>query len=114
MNYLLDTHIFLWFIDGDKKLSSEFRQIIESGKNVKFLSVASVWEILIKAKLDKLPNLTVPVGSILEQVESFRALDIKLPHVLEIGKLPNIHKDPFDRILIAQAKVENLILLTTD
>ena len=113
MKYLLDTSIFLWFLDADKRLSSEFREIIENDDNIKFISVASVWEIVIKVSLGKLPGLKVSAKEILKQL-NFQTLDIELSHVLEVTNLPKIHKDPFDRIIISQAKVEGLILLTSD
>jgi PIN domain nuclease of toxin-antitoxin system len=112
MKYLLDTHIFLWWLDADKRLSRQDIEIIKNPKNIKFLSVASIWEIVIKAKAKKLP-LTVSVSKLLDKFQ-FDILNIELTHVLEVDKLPNIHKDPFDRIIIAQAKVEGLELLSSD
>ena len=112
MKYLLDTNIFLWWLDGDSRLSKEYSEIINNPNHIKLISVVSVWEIIIKVRLGKFP-LSIPVEKILEKSE-FDLLSVELKHVLELGKLPGIHKDPFDRILVAQAKVEECTLLSSD
>jgi len=111
MRCLLDTQILIWWFDSSPKLSSEFKDFIESSDD-KFVSVISFWEIMIKMKLGKL-RLKKSIDFILGHME-FKILDVNLEHVLAIGELPNIHKDPFDRMLIAQTMVEDLILLTAD
>lgn len=112
MRYLLDTHVFLWSIEGSPKLKPDTRNIVRDKSNIVFLSIISTWEIAIKVMLKKL-QLDIPVTKIFEDLE-FELLPIKLDHVLALLKLPPIHKDPFDRMLVAQAKSEKLMLLSND
>ena len=113
MNLLLDTHAFLWAIDNDPRLSPKAREVIINGNNVVFVSAATAWEISIKKGIGK---LQVPNGDYLEElkVHRFTALDITTEHALAVENLPPHHKDPFDRILVAQAQLENLTLVTRD
>ena len=111
MNYLLDTHVFIWAMEVSQKLHQNIKDMISDPNNIIFVSVATIWEIMIK----KRKGLKVPkdiLGGI--KKSNFVLLPIDISHVLEVEKLPDIHKDPFDRILIAQAKVESLTLITTD
>lgn len=116
MRALLDTHTFLWWITDDPQLSPRVREIISSGENKLFLSAASGWEMAVKAALGK---LTFP-GSlkifIIEQlaVNGIDSLPVELAHALHVSTLPVIHRDPFDRLLIAQAQLEDLPILTAD
>jgi PIN domain nuclease of toxin-antitoxin system len=115
MNALLDTRTFLWAITNDGRLSRRAQQIY-TGPNNLWLSVASVWEILIKVRAGKLP-LPEPTGSyVVKELAKNRieVLPIKLDHVLKVESLESHHRDPFDRILIAQSLVENLPILTAD
>ena len=115
MKVLLDTHTFLWAIADDGRLSRRAQQIY-TGPNDLWLSVASVWEILIKVRAGKLP-LPEPAGTyIVKELakNKIEVLPIKLDHVLRIESLPLHHRDPFDRILIAQSLEENLPLVTAD
>lgn len=114
MKYLIDTNIFLWSLNGDKKLKGEIKEIIENSKNQIFVSIASAWEISIKNRAGKLP-LKITLSKCFEILD-FEILDINLNHTLEFNRLPlhKNHKDPFDRILISQARVENLTFITTD
>ncbi len=114
MRYLLDTNVLLWWLDGDKRLKSSIRQIINSQANQIYISVVSGLEISIKHRLGKLP-LKTTVKKIFE-ISDFNILNVSLEHVVEFDKLSlqKDHKDPFDRILISQTKVENLTLVTTD
>lgn len=102
MNLLLDTHVFLWAIDNDPNLSREAREAIIDGNNVVFVSAASAWEIAIKKAIGK---LIVPNEDYLLELElhRFTPLDITTEHALEVEHLPAHHKDPFDRMLVAQA-----------
>jgi len=112
---LLDTHAFLWAISGDKKLSPRAGEIF-SGPSDLWLSVASIWEILIKVQIGKIP-LPEPAGPYLTKklVENqIEILPISLDHALRIESLPNYHNDPFDRMLVAQCLEENLPLVTAD
>ena len=109
--YLADTHILLWALADDRRLPGRHRTILLSGAEV-FFSAASVWEIAIKKALGK---LKAPDGlSTLLPRAGFRALSIAAVHAEAAGALPLHHTDPFDRLLIAQALQENMILLTSD
>ena len=110
--YLLDTHIFLWSLDETKRLTEEVAKILKDPRNRIFVSVATAWEISIKQKKGKLPLKTT-----LEECfrkSNFEILEIKLPHILQLENLPFYHKDPFDRMLVAQAIVEKLMIITED
>ena len=109
--YLLDTQALIWWFEANNRLPDEIKRLLDS-KAIIMLSVASLWEIIIKTKSGKL-KLGRTLEYLLKKVE-FEILYINLNHELRIRKLPNIHKDPFDRILIAQSLVEKCILLTTD
>jgi len=113
MNLLLDTHTFLWAIDNHPNLSLKAREAIIDGSNVVFISAATAWEITIKKAIGK---LKLPEGSYLEELtlHRFTPLDITTEHALAVEHLPPHHKDPFDRMLIAQAQVEKLTLVTRD
>ncbi|MFL6228443.1 MAG: type II toxin-antitoxin system VapC family toxin [Pyrinomonadaceae bacterium] len=113
MRLLLDTHAFLWFIMGSANLSPAARALIEDVANEKFLSVASIWEIAIKTSLGKL-TLSAPLDVLIPQqlaVNGIELLNITLAHAAAIATLPFHHRDPFDRMLIAQAAVENMPVL---
>ena len=109
--YLAGTHILLWALGDDKRLSERHRAILLSAADV-FFSAASVWEIAIKKSLGK---LTAPdhLAAILPRA-GFRALDITPIHAEAVTSLPPHHADPFDRLLIAQARIEKMTLLTVD
>ncbi len=113
LNLLLDTHAFLWAIENHPNLSANARSAIVDGRNVVFVSAATAWEIAIKKRLGK---LKLPKGNYLEELRlhRFTPLDITTVHALETEALPLHHYDPFDRILIAQAKIEKLTLVTRD
>lgn len=111
MKYLLDTHIFIWAMEKNKRLTQDIKAIISDPNHKVFVSIATVWEIILK----KRKGLKIPkdiVGGI--QKSNFILLPIDVNHVLGVEKLPNFHKDPFDRILISQAKAERLTLITCD
>lgn len=114
MRYLLDTNVLLWWLEDNKKLRFSVRKIIQSKENQILISVVNGIEISIKSRLGKLP-LKTSVKRIFE-VSNFLVLDVNVKHLFELDKLSihSGHKDPFDRILISQAKVENLTLITSD
>jgi PIN domain nuclease of toxin-antitoxin system len=115
MKALLDTHTFLWAILDDRRLSQRAQQIF-TGPNDLWLSVASLWEILIKVQTGKLP-LPQPSGPYLVKKlgeNKIEVLPVNLDHVLRTEKMPVLHRDPFDRILIAQSLEEKLPLVTAD
>lgn len=116
MKYLLDTHVFLWWITDNPKLPRAVREIIEDQSNLLYFSTASIWEIMIKADLNKLQLPGNPREFIKEQLalNTIRIINITMDHAFGIYGLAEIHKDPFDRLLVAQAKVENLGIITAD
>jgi PIN domain nuclease of toxin-antitoxin system len=110
---LLDTHVLLWWLADDHKLSKDARTMIANGDHQVLVSTASIWEIAIKSalrrieiELDDLEDAIVKSG--------FEPLPIGVQHAVRVGRLPNIHRDPFDRMLVAQAGVEELRLVTHD
>lgn len=111
MNLLLDTHILLWWLSGSRRLHAHARKSIANSGRV-FVSAATVWEIAIKIALGKLEFR----GSIEEQltVNNFLPLAITVRHAVAAGALPAHHSDPFDRMLIAQANIDSLTLMTQD
>lgn len=113
MKLLLDTHAFLWFVAGDKRLSRRARRAIEAEEPC--LSVASVWEMAIKVSLGRLV-LPASVEEYMaeKRAEGFSMLSIDWPHAAAVEKLPFLHRDPFDRLLAAQALTERLPLVSSD
>ena len=116
MNALLDTHTFLWLVTDDQRLSGSARAAIADGANQLFLSAVSMWEIVLKAHAGKLRVEGGPARFLEQQVKRNRLspLPIQPAHVLRVAFLSPIHKDPFDRLLVAQAQAENLPLITSD
>lgn len=116
MKLLLDTHSFLWFIGGDSKLSVHARMLIENTSNQSVLSVASLWEMAIKVSIGKL-SLGQPFETIIPHqisVNGIELLKISFPHTAVVATLPFHHRDPFDRLLIAQAMVEKIPIVSCD
>lgn len=112
MNLLLDTHVLIWSLENNLSLSDPARDAIIEGRNLVFISAASVWEISVKQAMGK---LQVPDNLIEEiQIHRFTPLEINLQHARLAGRLPAIHKDPFDRMLIAQSILEKLTIVTRD
>jgi PIN domain nuclease of toxin-antitoxin system len=112
---LIDTHILIWFPEGNNLLSSQHQKILSNSRNEVFVSIASLWEMAIKISLGKL-TLSKSLSDIIEQlsVENIEISPILPKHILEILTLPFHHRDPFDRIIIAQSQVENLNLMSND
>lgn len=111
-SYLLDTHIFIWAMEESKRLPKDIKSKISDPNNKVFISVATAWEIIIKRMKNKLKAPKDIPGGI--KTAGFRVLPIEITHVLGVEGLPLYHQDPFDRILIAQAKIEKLTLITSD
>ncbi len=116
MKLLLDTHTFIWWDSEPGKLSPRVFALCRDQTNIVLLSVASVWEMQIKLQLGKL-KLDLPLEEVIEsqrQTNDIKILPVMLSHVLALQNLPVHHKDPFDRLLIAQANVEDAALLSVD
>lgn len=115
MTYLLDTAPFLWAVANPEKLSAKVRKLIDSRRNPLFVSVASLWEIIVKAQKGMLPIDDPPrwLDAGLVSLEAL-VLPIKPAHVYGVSQLPMIHKDPFDRLLLAQAASEGWVLISSD
>jgi PIN domain nuclease of toxin-antitoxin system len=112
MRLLLDTHVLLWWLDDHPTLSKKARGAIADGRNLVFISAVVVWEIKIKQALGKL-EIPQNFREVLD-AQPFIALDITVEHAHSVGELPAHHRDPFDRMLVAQTKVERLTLMTRD
>jgi len=112
MNLLMDTHVLLWWLDDNPTLTKKARDLISDEKNVIYISAAVVWEIRIKQAIGKL-KLPRNFRKVLEE-QPFEMLDITVDHAHATGDLPSYHRDPFDRMLIAQAKTEGFTILTRD
>ncbi|HSG40423.1 MAG TPA: type II toxin-antitoxin system VapC family toxin [Thermoanaerobaculia bacterium] len=116
MKILLDTHCWLWMQAKPQRLSQQTRALLQDPGNQLYLSAASSWEIAIKYALGKLPLPLPPVEYVLSRMETSGTspLPVQHSHALHAGSLPLHHADPFDRLLIAQAQLENMELLTAD
>ena len=116
MKCLLDTSVALWSVVAEHKLNKQAQGLLTAGTSTLYLSAASVWEIAIKYALGNLPLHEEPATLIPEMLRGMgmRALAITHTHALEAGRLPSHHADPFDRMLIAQARTEGMVLLTAD
>ncbi len=115
MKLVLDTHIFLWWDSQPDLLTRDVIKAIGSGENEVFLSVASVWEMVIKFQVGKIAFRRPLRELVFGQVENgIQILDVTLEHVFQVQKLPAIHKDPFDRLIIAQAIAEGARVVTCD
>lgn len=116
MRLLVDTHCWLWQLLSPVRLNAEAADLLSDPENEVFLSVASMWEIVIKHELGKLALPDPPARYIPERLGSlgYRTLSIEPAHALHVGTLPAHHKDPFDRILVAQAQVEGMTIVTAD
>ena len=116
MRLLLDTHVFLWFISGDERLPSSWREAIRDPDNDVYLSVVSLWEAIIKSAVGKLPlpelaQTYIPIQRIRPQIESALLDEASVQH---LATLPGIHKDPFDRMLVCQAIEHDFTVVTVD
>jgi PIN domain nuclease of toxin-antitoxin system len=115
LKYILDTHTFIWWNDDPQLLSEKVVALCEDPSNKLFVSLASVWEMQIKLQLKKL-KLSASLESIIEQQQAnnIELLTLTTQHILNLSTLPMHHKDPFDRLIISQANMDNAILLSAD
>jgi PIN domain nuclease of toxin-antitoxin system len=110
---LLDTHVLLWWLADDRKLTRVARDVIANPQNDVLVSAASVWEIAIKAALGR---IEIDLDSLEDAIvkSGFQSLPIHARHAVTVGRLPTVHRDPFDRMLVAQARVEELRVVSHD
>ena len=115
MKLLLDTHTIIWFFESDPKLSSTAKSLIVDPDNQNYFSVASIWEIVIKQNLGKL-NLSKPLDHILGHIQNngIEIINIEAQHALKVADLPLHHRDPFDRLIIAQSLTMGYTILSKD
>lgn len=116
MRVLLDTHTLLWWLDGDRRLSRKARAAIEDPSTTVLVSAASAWEITTKARIGKLPGALEVAADVAAHVagQAFTSLDITILHAQRAGRLPGEYRDPFDRMLAAQAQLEDLMVVSND
>jgi PIN domain nuclease of toxin-antitoxin system len=116
MKLLLDTHIFLWYISADPQLPAAFRDAIRDPANEVYLSVASIWEAVIKYALGKLPLPDAPAAYLPRQRDAHHIITLPIEEAVfaHLAGLPPLHRDPFDRILIAQVLQHGLTMVTVD
>ena len=115
MKFLIDTHVFIWYATGDKRLNKSIISIIEGGNDL-YLSMASIWEMAIKVNIGRL-NFLGPFKEILThqiEINNYHLLNIEPEHIFYLSNLELFHKDPFDRIIISQAIVENIPVISKD
>ena len=112
MRLLLDTHVILWWLNNSQQLGQKARGAIATSTNMVYVSAVSVWEIVLKRSLGKLEIPDNWIEALAE--EPFCALPVTWEHAIGVGRLPDLHRDPFDRLLLAQAVAENLTIVTHD
>jgi PIN domain nuclease of toxin-antitoxin system len=115
MNYILDTHVLIWFLNGDKSLSTKARKAIESDNATNFVSMASLWEIAIKLSLDRL-SIKIPFDKLSNELDknNFQLLPITFADTVILSTLVFHHRDPFDRLIISQSIANDFILISKD
>ena len=115
MNYLLDTHALIWFLNGDESLSTTAENVMEDSENIIYVSIISLWEIAIKINLNKL-TLNTAFDKIKKAIDTnnFQIIASIFEDTLVLSTLPHFHKDPFDRLLISQAINNDFILISRD
>lgn len=115
MRLLLDSHALIWYLKGDTSLSDAARTAMEDDENHRYISAASFWEIAIKVSLGKIQlDYPFPALKKLAMDLGFQILPIEFEHTIQVAALPLHHRDPFDRMLVAQALTENLTVVTKD
>lgn len=113
MRLLLDTHILLWAMVNDRRLSQEAANLIKDPHNIVLVSAASFWEIAIKTSLNKVSISLLALAQAMTE-SGFETLSINVDHCLQLARLPLLHRDPFDRMLVAQSRAEPAMLVTSD
>lgn len=115
MSYLIDTHTLLWYFKGDSQLSIKAKDILEDEKKDKYVSIVSIWEIAVKLTIEKI-QLYYPFSDIVHKLsfEKIGILNVSFKHTQQIISLPLHHRDPFDRMIIAQSITEDLTIISKD
>ncbi len=115
MDFIVDTHAFLWFLEGNNNLSKNAREMIEELDTKKFISIVSIWEIALKINLGKL-TLQISLEELKGEIfnNNFDILPLDFDHIIKLRELEDIHKDPFDRMIIAQATCEKCSIISKD
>ena len=115
MKYLLDTHVLLWYYENSSQLHGKIQALIDDRESEIYISIASLWEISIKLGLGKL-SLKISFDDLMKIISDrdFKILQVEIEYLKHLSKLPLIHKDPFDRLLVATAQAEDLTLITAD
>ena len=115
MDIIIDTHAAIWLFEGNEKMSESTREILNDLKNMVYVSIASVWEVAIKISTGKL-EFDGGIENFIDTIyrNEFELLNISPKHIKTVTGLPYIHRDPFDRMLVAQAIVEDMAIMTTD
>lgn len=111
----MDTHTIIWYLNGDENLSKDAKLEIDNPQNIKFVSVALIWEIAIKISLGKLllsVNIEEFVETILES--QINIMNIQINHLVNLSKLDYVHRDPFDRLIVSQAMIEKMVIISKD
>ncbi len=114
--YLLDTHTFIWYLADSPKLSKKARKVISDADNAIYVSAATAWEISTKYRLGKLPEAEILANDVIGYIAKarFSELTVNVRHAQRAGSLPGPHRDPFDRMLMAQSQLEKLTVITLD
>lgn len=116
MRVLIDTHVFLWWLAGDRRLSRRARTVLEDEETVVLVSAASAWEIATKVRIGKLPDADVVASDVSAAIagQGFEELPVRVLHAQRAGELPGPHRDPLDRMLAAQAQIEGVPIVSAD
>ena len=118
MEYLIDTHILIWYMEEDRQLSSDIYEILTNPKNIIWIGQVSIYEIAIKKAIGKFETFTISIDDLVEQIkkDGFQIMHLKNSHLARYGDIPllEIHKDPFDRLILATALSENIPVISAD
>ena len=118
MEYLIDTHILIWYMEEDRQLSSDIYEILTNPKNIIWIGQVSIYEIAIKKAIGKFETFTISIDDLVEQIkkDGFQIMHVKNSHLARYGDIPllEIHKDPFDRLILATALSENIPVISAD
>ena len=118
MEYLIDTHVLIWYMEEDRQLSLDIYEILTNPKNIIWIGQVSIYEIAIKKAIGKFETFTISIDDLVEQIkkDGFQIMHLKNSHLARYGDIPllEIHKDPFDRLILATALSENIPVISAD